>query len=169
IIQSSNVYMFEIALGISGAQYRENEPLRGFNSEGFQIMRNYFHQFGLGSRTGIDLPYEATGFVGSNIQDGGLLLDFAIGQYDNYTTLQLAQYISTIANDGYRVSPRIVKEIRQANGNKDTLGPVIERFSPNMLNRISMDDRYIDTIQDSLRRVATEGTGRGHWANNQYN
>lgn len=169
IIQSSNVYMFEIALGISGAQYRENEPLRGFNSEGFQIMRNYFHQFGLGSRTGIDLPYEATGVVGSDVHIGGLLLDFAIGQYDNYTTLQLAQYISTIANDGYRVSPRIVKEIRQANGNKDTLGQVIERFGPNTLNRISMDDRYIDVIQNSFRRVATEGTGRGHWANNKYN
>lgn len=169
IIRSSNVYMFEIAMKLSGAQYRVNEPLRGFNSEGFQTMRNYFHQFGLGSRTEIDLPYEATGFVGSNVQDGGLLLDFAIGQYDNYTTLQLAQYISTIANDGYRVSPRIVKEIRQANGNKDTLGPVIERFSPNTLNRVTMDDRYIDIIQDSLRRVATEGTGRAHWANSQYN
>ncbi|NMA90326.1 MAG: penicillin-binding protein 2, partial [Amphibacillus sp.] len=142
IIDSSNVYMFEIAMRISGAQYRENEPLRGFNSEGFQIMRNYFHQFGLGSRTGIDLPYEATGFVGSNVQDGGLLLDFSIGQYDNYTTLQLAQYVSTIANDGYRVSPRIVKEIRQANGNKDTLGAVIERFGPNVLNRVTMDERY---------------------------
>ncbi|BAM47267.1 peptidoglycan D,D-transpeptidase FtsI family protein [Amphibacillus xylanus] len=169
IIQSSNVYMFEIAMRISGAQYRENEPLRGFNSEGFQIMRNYFHQFGLGSRTGIDLPYEATGFVGSNVQDGGLLLDFSIGQYDNYTTLQLAQYVSTIANDGYRVSPRIVKEIRQANGNKDTLGPVIERFGPNVLNRVTMDERYVEIIQDSFRRVATEGTGRGHWANNKYN
>lgn len=169
IIDSSNVYMFEIAMRISGAQYRENEPLRGFNSEGFQIMRNYFHQFGLGSRTGIDLPYEATGFVGSNVQDGGLLLDFSIGQYDNYTTLQLAQYVSTIANDGYRVSPRIVKEIRQANGNKDTLGPVIERFGPNVLNRVTMDERYLEIIQDSFRRVATEGTGRGHWANNKYN
>jgi len=169
IIDSSNVYMFEIAMRISGAQYRENEPLRGFNSEGFQIMRNYFHQFGLGSRTGIDLPYEATGFVGSNVQDGGLLLDFSIGQYDNYTTLQLAQYVSTIANDGYRVSPRIVKEIRQANGNKDTLGAVIERFGPNVLNRVTMDERYVEIIQDSFRRVATEGTGRGHWANNKYN
>lgn len=169
IIDSSNVYMFEIAMRISGAQYRENEPLRGFNSEGFQIMRNYFHQFGLGSRTGIDLPYEATGFVGSNVQDGGLLLDFSIGQYDNYTTLQLAQYVSTIANDGYRVSPRIVKEIRQANGNKDTLGAVIERFGPNVLNRVTMDERYLEIIQDSFRRVATEGTGRGHWANNKYN
>ena len=169
IIHSSNVYMFEIAMRISGAQYRENEPLRGFNPEGFQIMRNYFHQFGLGSKTGIDLPYEATGFVGGNTQDGGLLLDFAIGQYDNYTTLQLAQYVSTIANDGYRVKPRIVKEVRQANGNKDTLGPIIERYSPTVLNRVTMDDQYIDIIQDGFRKVATEGTGRHHWADDEHN
>lgn len=168
IIQSSNVYMYEIAIRISGAQYRENEPLRGFNSGAFQTMRNYFHQFGLGNKTGIDLPYEATGFVGSNIQDGGLLMDFAIGQYDNYTTLQLAQYVSVIANDGYRVSPRIVKEVRQANGNKDTLGPIIERYSPEILNRVTMDDRYIQTIQDGFRKVATEGTGSRHWADSDY-
>lgn len=168
IIQSSNVYMFEIAMRISGAQYRENEPLRGFNQESFQVMRNYFNQFGLGVKTGIDLPYEATGVVGENIEEGGLLLDFAIGQFDTYTTLQLAQYVSTIANDGYRVSPRIVKEIRQANGDKDTLGPVIERYSPNVLNRISMDEEYIEIVQNSFKRVATEGTGSGSWANNKY-
>ncbi|WP_440895856.1 peptidoglycan D,D-transpeptidase FtsI family protein [Amphibacillus sp. Q70] len=168
IIQSSNVYMFEIAMRISGAQYRENEPLRGFNPESFQIMRNYFNQFGLGVETGIDLPYEATGVIGRNTQDGGLLLDFAIGQFDTYTTLQLAQYVSTIANDGYRVSPRIVKEVRQANGDKDSLGPIMERYSPSVLNRIDMDDSYLDIIQDSFRRVATEGTGSSNWANSDY-
>jgi len=168
IIKSSNVYMFEIAMRISGAQYTPNERLRGFNPEGFQIMRNYFNQFGLGVETGIDLPYEATGVIGRNSQDGGLLLDLAIGQYDTYTTLQLAQYVSTIANDGYRVSPRIVKEIRQANGDKDTLGPVIKRYSPNVLNRIDMDDSYIERVQEGFRRVATEGTGRGSWSGNDY-
>lgn len=168
IVDSSNVYMYEIAMRISGAEYKENEPLRGYNPEGFQIMRNHFNQFGLGSETGIDLPYEATGVVGRDIQQGGLLLDYAIGQYDTYTTLQLAQYISTIANDGYRVSPRIVKEIRQSNGNKDTLGPVVKRYSPTILNRIDTDDAYIDRIQEGLRRVVTQGTGRNSWSGNKY-
>lgn len=169
IEQSSNVYMFEIAMRIAGATYRENEPLRNFNSEGFQIMRNYFNQFGLGSKTGIDLPFEETGAVGSNVQDGGLLLDFAIGQYDTYTTLQLAQYVSTIANDGYRIRPRIVKEIRQANGNKESLGPVLESYGPEVLNRIDMDEHLIKRVQDGFRQVATNGTGSGHWASNPYN
>ena len=43
----------------------------------------------------------------------GFLLDYSIGQYDTYTPLQLAQYISTIANGGYRMKPQIVQEIRE--------------------------------------------------------
>lgn len=166
--QSSNVYMFEIAMRIATATYNYNEPLRSFDQSSFQTMRNYFQQFGLGSKTGIDLPFEATGYVGSNIIDGGLLLDFAIGQYDTFTTLQLAQYVSTIANDGYRLAPYLVKEEHAANGDKTTLGPVVTSKSPQLLNRIDMDDRYIERVQRGFRLAATQGTGRGHWANNPY-
>ncbi|MGM0523083.1 MAG: peptidoglycan D,D-transpeptidase FtsI family protein [Bacillota bacterium] len=166
--QSSNVYMFEIAMRIATANYNYNEPLRSFDQSSFQTMRNYFQQFGLGSKTGIDLPFEATGYIGSNIVDGGLLLDFAIGQYDTFTTLQLAQYVSTIANDGYRLAPYLVKEEHAANGNKASLGPVVTSKSPNLLNRIDMDDRYIERVQQGFRLAATEGTGRSNWANNPY-
>ncbi|GEM04397.1 hypothetical protein HMI01_13850 [Halolactibacillus miurensis] len=166
--QSSNVYMFEIAMRIATAVYNYNEPLRSFDQSSFQTMRNHFQQFGLGSKTGIDLPFEATGYVGSNIIDGGLLLDYAIGQYDTYTTLQMAQYVSTIANDGYRLAPYIVKEEHSANGDKTTLGPVVTSTTPNVLNRIDMDERYIDRVQQGFRLAATQGTGRGHWANNPY-
>lgn len=168
IEQSSNVYMFEIAMRIATAIYSYDEPLRSFDQASFQTMRNHFQQFGLGSKTGIDLPFEGTGYVGTNTINGGLLLDFAIGQYDTFTTLQLAQYISTIANDGYRLAPYIVKEERQANGNKEELGPVVSSRSPNVLNRIDMDMKYIERVQKGLRLVATNGTGRYHWANNPY-
>lgn len=166
--QSSNVYMFEIAMRIATATYNYNEPLRSFDQSSFQTMRNYFQQFGLGSKTGIDLPFEATGYVGSNIVDGGLLLDFAIGQYDTFTTLQLAQYVSTIANDGYRLAPYLVKGEHASNGDKGNLGPVVSSKSPQLLNRIDMDDRYIERVQQGFRLAATQGTGRGHWANNPY-
>src|SRR5699024_3498961 len=75
----------------------------------------------LGSSTGIDYPYEGTGYVGTNPKPGNLL-DFAIGQYDTYTTMQLAQYVSTIAGDGYRVQPHLVKEIRSPD--PEDMGPV---------------------------------------------
>lgn len=167
IEQSSNVYMFEIAMRIATATYRYDEPLYNFDWDSFQVMRNYFNQFGLGGRTGIDLPFEATGVIGASPQAGNLL-DFAIGQYDTYTTLQLAQYVSTIANDGYRVRPHLVKEVRQSNGSKEELGAVIDSHGTDILNRIDMDDAYIDRVQEGFRLVATQGTGSNRWGNSPY-
>ncbi|EPR66047.1 Cell division protein [Cyclobacterium qasimii M12-11B] len=76
-------------------------------------MRNYYSQFGLGVKTGIDLPQESAGMQTTPKTVGGLILDLAIGQYDTYTPLQMAQYISVIANGGYRVQPRIVTSIHK--------------------------------------------------------
>jgi cell division protein FtsI/penicillin-binding protein 2 len=107
---SSNVYMFRTAINIAGAHYVPNEPLN-ISSSAFSTMRNSFAQFGLGVRTGIDLPNEMSGFKGSETSPGKLL-DLAIGQYDTYTPMQLVQYVSAIANGGNRMKPHMVKEIR---------------------------------------------------------
>lgn len=48
-------------------------------------MRNYYSQFGLGVKTGIDLPQESAGMQTTPDAVGGLILDLAIGQYDTYT------------------------------------------------------------------------------------
>ncbi|MCY8831250.1 penicillin-binding transpeptidase domain-containing protein, partial [Bacillus atrophaeus] len=74
-------------------------------------MRNYYSQFGLGVKTGIDLPQESAGMQTTPDAVGGLILDLAIGQYDTYTPLQLVQYMSSIANGGYRIQPRIVTSV----------------------------------------------------------
>ncbi|NTW95067.1 MAG: penicillin-binding protein 2 [Erysipelotrichaceae bacterium] len=110
---SSNVYMFHVAMRLGGATYKYDQGL-DIDIAAFDIMRNYYSQFGLGSLTGVDVPYEATGYKGSAIL-GGHLLDFAIGQYDTYTVMQLAQYISTIANGGKRIEPRLLLKATQAN------------------------------------------------------
>lgn len=167
IEQSSNIYMSKIAIRLAGANYQYNDVLRNFNYDAFQTLRNYYSQFGLGVETGIDLPYEAPGIIGQNPKAGNLLY-LSFGQYDAYTTLQLAQYVSTIANDGYRVQPHLVQEIRQANGSKETLGPVVKSFDTNVLNRVSMKQEYIDRVQKGFRRVVTQGTASSHWSNNPY-
>ena len=65
--------------------------------------------YGLGAKTGIDLPNETSGLKGKKISDD-LLLNLAIGQYDSYTPIELFQYISTIANNGTKVTPRLINE-----------------------------------------------------------
>ncbi len=83
-------------------------------------MSNGYASFGLGSLTGIDLPNEASGFT-NKPENPGLILDYSIGQYATYTTLQLAQYVATIANGGYRIAPKVLKEIREPSPDGDIL------------------------------------------------
>nr|WP_223831530.1 penicillin-binding protein 2 [Bacillus swezeyi] len=163
--QSSNVFMFKTAIAVGKGQYKPHQPL-DLNTEAFDTFRYYFNQFGLGVKTGIDLPNEATGYKGSQMLPG-FLLDFAIGQYDTYTPLQLAQYVSTIANDGYRMKPRIVKEIREPDSKKG-IGAVTESVQPEVLNRVDMSKEEIETVQKGFKRVMTNGTAAGQFASATY-
>jgi cell division protein FtsI/penicillin-binding protein 2 len=155
--QSSNVYMFKTAIKIGGAQYVPNGPL-SLAPDTFSKIRDSFAQFGLGAKTGIDLPNEMIGFKGPSTKPG-FALDLVIGQYDTYTTMQLAQYAATIANGGYRIQPHIVKEIREPGTTSGQLGPVYKEIEPTILNRVSMKDEWVERVQTGFRRVMTAGTG----------
>ncbi|PEB53364.1 penicillin-binding protein [Bacillus pseudomycoides] len=156
---SSNVYMFKTAMKIAGVQYQKGGTL-DIPQKAFDDMRYYFSQFGLGVKTGIDLPNESAGQRGTGKQPG-FLLDLAIGQYDTYTPLQLAQYVSTIANGGYRMQPQVVKEIRQPPAKPDEVGKVIESMEPKVLNRIDMPESQIKRIQEGFRQVFNDAGGTG--------
>ncbi|PFX73156.1 penicillin-binding protein [Bacillus cereus] len=157
---SSNIYMFNTALKIAGVDYVRNSSL-DIKQEYFDKMRYYFRQFGLGVPTGIDLPNETAGQNGRKDNQPGFLLDFSIGQYDTYTPLQLAQYMSTIANGGYRMKPQIVQEIREQTAQKDEIGKVVQSIEPVVLNRVDMKEEYINRVKEGLRRVFQEGDGTG--------
>ncbi|MED1559199.1 penicillin-binding protein 2 [Bacillus paramycoides] len=157
---SSNVYMFNTALKIAGVDYVRNSSL-DIKQESFDKMRYYFRQFGLGVPTGIDLPNETAGQIGRKDNQPGFLLDFSIGQYDTYTPLQLAQYISTIANGGYRMKPQIVQEIREQTVQKDEIGKVVHSQEPIVLNKVDMKEEYINQVKEGFRRVFQEGDGTG--------
>ncbi|QIW22108.1 peptidoglycan D,D-transpeptidase FtsI family protein [Bacillus thuringiensis] len=157
---SSNVYMFHTALKIAGVDYVKNSSLN-IKQEYFDKMRYYFRQFGLGVPTGIDLPNETAGQIGKKDNQPGFLLDYSIGQYDTYTPLQLVQYISTIANGGYRMKPQIVQEVREQTSQKDEIGKVVHAVEPIVLNKIDMKEEYINQVKEGFRRVFQEGDGTG--------
>nr|WP_269808220.1 penicillin-binding protein 2 [Bacillus pretiosus] len=157
---SSNVYMFHTALKIAGVDYVKNSSLN-IKQEYFDKMRYYFRQFGLGVPTGIDLPNETAGQIGKKDNQPGFLLDYSIGQYDTYTPLQLVQYISTIANGGYRMKPQIVQEVREQTSQKDEIGKVVHSVEPIVLNKIDMKEEYINQVKEGFRKVFQEGDGTG--------
>ncbi|QSB10144.1 penicillin-binding protein 2 [Lysinibacillus sp. FSL K6-0057] len=168
--RSSNSYMFKIALLLNGTPYSYGMPLR-LKDDTFSKMRNNYAQFGLGVKTGIDLPNEFSGVRGpSGPTMGGKTLDLAIGQYDTYTPLQLAQYISTVANGGYRIQPHVVKQVRDPSQDGKQLGQLVTEIGPTILNQIDNPREEIDYVKQGLRRVYTgnQGTARAQFADAPY-
>lgn len=160
---SSNSYMMQLAMRMGGKyQYTPGETLRMDSDAVFKKLRYYYSQFGLGVPTRIDIPGESAGLKGLE-SNPGLALDLAFGQFDTYTTLQLAQYISTIANGGNRIAPRIVKEIRGTN-EQGELGELKKDFSPKVLNHLEIDGQYINRVKMGLYNVVhgsnQYGTGK---------
>lgn len=155
---SSNVYMFHVAMEIAGIHYVPNGPFPA-SDEDFQTLRNYYAQFGLGVPTEIDLPNESKGLV-TEPDTVGKLLDIAIGQYDTYTPLQMAQYVSAIANGGFRVQPRVVTSIHEPI-EENELGPIAKERTPKILNKINNTQSDFERVQKGFKLVTTTGTAKG--------
>lgn len=140
---SSNTFQFYTAFKVANKKYYYDMPFN-IDNDAFNIYRKTFNEFGLGVKSGIDLPNESEGLKGNN-DKAGLLLDFAIGQYDNYTPLQLAQYINTIANNGSRMKIHLLK-------NKNV-----------ELNKLNTEQKYLDRIKEGFKQVlGYGGTGSGY-------
>jgi len=150
--------MFHTAIKIGKGHYEYDKPLNFTNKLAFETVRNSFASFGLGTRTGIDLPNEQIGFKGQS-KLPGYLLDLVIGQYDTYSTMQLAQYVSTIANGGYRMQPYIVKEIREPAIDPNELGPVLQEISPTVLNTIDVKKEWLRRVKLGFKKVMQEPGG----------
>ena len=94
---------------------------------GIDTLSKYALHFGLGKKTGIELPSEKSGAVESRetyakIWNGksigpGDVLNASIGQgNNNFTPMQIAKYISSIANGGTVVEPTIIKSVLNSDG-----------------------------------------------------
>jgi len=156
LAQSSNVYQFKIAMELAGFDYSYNKKFV-VNNDVYDKYRKTFNEFGLGVKTGIDLPVESVGNIG-NSNSPDLLLNFAIGQYDTYTTMQLSQYMTTIASDGKRLKPHLLKEVYKST-NSSELGELDYKVEPVILNELE-NVEYIKRIQEGMKGVISYGTGK---------
>lgn len=156
---SSNTYQFNTAIKVGKGNYVYDQPL-SIDTEAFNIYRNTFAEFGLGVRTGIDLPIESLGYKGNSTLVGHLL-DFSIGQYDTYTPIQLAQYISTIANGGNRMQPYLLKAVYQPT--KNGLNQLLMENEPVILNKVRTEEEYLNRVKLGFQAVMESyGTGAGY-------
>ncbi|MCP3030324.1 penicillin-binding protein 2 [Halobacillus sp. A1] len=166
--KSSNIYMAYIAIWMGEGNYQRGQSLQ-LRDDTLDRLVYHFNQFGLGVETGIDFPYEAIGFRGADNPPTGNILYYTIGQYGNYTAMQLNQYVSTIANGGKRVRPKFVKEVHNPNHDEQGLGPLYNKNDTEVMNQLTMDEEDITRVQEAFRDVFLPGgTASGYFSGADY-
>ena len=127
---------------------------------GIERMNEWATKFGLGQKTGIELN-EAQGILASKEyreSQGGIwypgdTVQAAIGQSDNqFTPIQLCNYVSTIANGGTRYTPHFVKSVKSYDYKKTVLDK-----KPKPITKIDIQKKNLDLVQKGMLLVATEG------------
>ncbi|PGO81116.1 peptidoglycan D,D-transpeptidase FtsI family protein [Bacillus thuringiensis] len=150
IINSSNTFMTaKVALPLFNQNNGNIEKVA-------HIWTDYLMQFGLRSKTGIDLPFEEDGqyeFHPSNKFENGIsaLLNAASwGGNEVHTPLQLAQYAATLASKGDKYKPQIVSAIIGQDG-KET-----KKFKPILESSNHYPMKFWNVVQDGMRQNIEE-------------
>lgn len=130
---------------------------------GVDTIVEYCRHYGLGERTGIDLPEENAGLVPTPEwkervwNDGwrvGDTVNLSIGQgYLQITPIQLANMASLIVNRGVVYKPHILKEVRDP-----VTGEVVESVEPEVLRTVPISNETFEQLQDAMREVILSGT-----------
>lgn len=147
--ESCNVYFYHL-----GGGYGEQEGL------GPTKIKKYLELFGWGSKTGIDLPQEAEGFLPDpvwkkeklgEIWYDGDTYHLSIGQgYLRVTPLQMAASFVPIANGGKLLQPQVVKEIRE-----------VEEINPKIIREGFIKAEHLEVVRQGMRQAVTSGTATG--------
>lgn len=135
-----------------------------FQGLGVTRMTDYFKRFGLGQKTGIDLPQEASGIIPdeetrkANNREWylGDTYHLSIGQGDILVTpLQVALYTAAIANGGTINQPHLVKEL------VDPLTEQKQVVNAKVLTNQFINPNNINTVKQGLRQAVLNGSARG--------
>ncbi len=120
---------------------------------GKESFYSYVQKFGFGKPTGVELPAETGGIVRAPERwNGDSLASMAIGYEIGVSALQMATAFATIANDGVRVQPHLIKEIRQSD--EKTLPLPVPETTKVVSTQTARD------LRNMLREVVEAGTGR---------
>ncbi len=137
VVYSSNIALAKIALKV-----------------GKDKLYQYARDFGIGEKTGIDLPGEGTGFIPAPRRWPDLVLAcMGFGQGVSLTALQLACAYSAIANDGVLMKPFVVKAVLDAQGN------VASSVDPKPVRQV-VSQRTAHILIDFLQGVVSSGSGQ---------
>lgn len=141
IMKSCNVAMMRIAA-----------------TEGKEIFTKYQSIFGIGKKTGIDLPGEASGMFYSLDKIGAAdMATNSFGQNFNVTMVQMVSAFSSIINGGYFYKPHVVSKILDANG------ATVSTIDPILLKQ-TVSKSTSDKLKQYLYKTVCDNAGTGKTA-----
>lgn len=134
---------------------------------GIDTLNEYQRAFGLGEKTGVELPESSGVLAGRKTREAsggsweaGDTIQAAIGQSDNlFTPIQIASYISTIANGGTRYQAHVVKKVTDYTRTEEVVADVAE--NPTVLNTVEINEEYLKAVQAGMRQAITGGSVSG--------
>ncbi|MGD8462820.1 MAG: penicillin-binding protein 2 [Anaerolineae bacterium] len=157
--RSCDIFFYQL-----GGGYRDQ-----FEGLGEERIGYYAELFGMGARTGIDLPGETPGLIPDakwkrvNYSESwvtGDTYNMSIGQgFVLATPLQVLNAVAAIANGGTLYRPQLVSEIVDSEGN------VVQAFAPDVIREIPVSDANLDVVRQGMRAVVA-GAGATAWALN---
>jgi len=120
---------------------------------GDATMYDYIKSYGFGSKTGIELPGETSGIV-RNVQrwQPSSIGSIAMGQEVGVTPVQMVAAFGALANDGVRIAPHLIREVRNADG------AVVYSAQPEQRRVISADTAV--ALRGMLEGVTLNGTAK---------
>ena len=120
---------------------------------GDETMYDYIKRFGFGSKTGIELPGETSGILRKVERwQPSSIGSIAIGQEVGVTPVQMVAAFGALANDGVRVAPHLIREVRNAEG------AVVYRAQPEQRRVISAETAI--ALRGMLEGVTLHGTAK---------
>jgi cell division protein FtsI (penicillin-binding protein 3) len=120
---------------------------------GDDSMYDFMTRYGFGCKTGVELQGETSGLV-RNVKKWlpSSIGSIAMGQEVGVTPLQMAAAFGTLANDGVRIAPHLVREIRAADGS------VVYSATPEQHKVVSAETAR--TMRHMLEEVTLSGTAK---------
>ena len=142
IQNSCNVFFAEMAHRLSTDENGNYSPERGI-----EMIRKYASMFGLDETTGIEIAENSPQMTTENPESS------AIGQGTNaYSNVQLARYISAVANKGTVFKLSLLDKLTDSQGN------LIEDFTPAVRSQIDIQDSTWNAVHTGMRRVISDGS-----------
>ena len=142
IQNSCNVFFAEMAHRLSTDENGNYSPERGI-----EMIRKYASMFGLDETTGIEIAENSPQMTTENPESS------AIGQGTNaYSNVQLARYISAVANKGTVFKLSLLDKLTDSQGN------LIEDFTPAVRSQIDIQDSTWNAVHTGMRRVISNGS-----------